>query len=75
MFNKAHCQLQLIDLAERDPRVASIKLQMARLCSKIDSEARTLAENDFPEEARDLFMEQSMFIVQTSPMLSIDILI
>ncbi|KAL5969800.1 hypothetical protein TSMEX_002413 [Taenia solium] len=54
----ARCGLQLIDLAEEEPHVESVERQMAQLCAKIDSEARTLAKNDFPKEARDLFMEQ-----------------
>lgn len=43
----------------------SIERQMAQLCAKIDSEARTLAKNDFPKEARDLFMEQGKSIELT----------
>lgn len=58
LFIKARCGLQLVDLAEGEPHVESVERQMAQLCAKIDSEARTLAENDFPKEARDLFMEQ-----------------
>ncbi|VDM15649.1 unnamed protein product [Hydatigera taeniaeformis] len=54
----ARCGPQLIDLAEEEPRVESVERQMAQFCAKIDSEARTLAKNDFPKEARDLFMEQ-----------------
>ncbi|EUB62713.1 UPF0764 protein C16orf89 -like protein [Echinococcus granulosus] len=54
----ARCDLQLIDLAGAEPHVESVEQKMAQFCAKIDSEARTLAKNDFPKEARDLFMEQ-----------------
>ncbi|KAM7532685.1 hypothetical protein Aperf_G00000130328 [Anoplocephala perfoliata] len=54
----AGCEAQLIDMVGRSLAIGSVESQLRRFCSRIDAEARTLAENDFPKEMRDLFMEQ-----------------
>ncbi|VDD81171.1 unnamed protein product [Mesocestoides corti] len=54
----AHCERELTDLMEGPPSTKQIEQHMSGFCARIDSEARTLEDQDFPTEFRDLFMEQ-----------------